>query len=175
MDMHREELMRMMEKLQLEKVALQMERKELDEKRDVLFIKKNKITTEKVVLEDVKETECKKVEKLIRLKKELEDAVKCRLEARDRQAAQEAREIKQFLRETIKRKELSLECPVCTELAEAPIYCCSEQHLICKDCKGQVDRCPICREIYGRQGARRHRGAEQVFEEIKELRSRLGP
>ena len=152
--MHREELMRKMEKLQLEKVALQMERKELD-----------KITTKKVVLEDMKEKACKRVE----------DAMKCRLEARNRQAEQEAREMKQFLRETIKRKELSLECPVCTELAEAPIYCCSEQHLICKDCKGQVDRCPMCREIYGRQGARRHRGAEQVFEEIKELRSRLGP
>ena len=172
--MHREELMRKMEKLQLEKVALQMEMEELDKKGGALLIRKNNIATEKVVIEDVKEKESKRVEKLIRQKKELEDAVKFRLEARDRQAEQEAQEMKQFLRETIARKELSLECPVCTELAEAPIYCCSEQHLICKNCKGHVDRCPICREIYGCQGARRHRGAEKVVEEIKELGIRLG-
>ena len=49
-----------------------------------------------------------------------------------------------------------------------------DQHLICSGCLHQVDRCPICRKIYRRQGARRHRAAEQVAQEVHQLRDRLG-
>ena len=31
-----------------------------------------------------------------------------------------------------------LECPICFDLASAPIFCCLEQHLICSDCLPKV-------------------------------------
>ena len=53
-----------------------------------------------------------------------------------------------------------------------------EQHLICSGCRHLVARCPICRKSYCRQGARRpprrHRAAEQVAQEVHELKDRLG-
>ena len=35
-----------------------------------------------------------------------------------------------FLTKSIKEKESDLECPVCFETAEVPIYMCPEMHLI---------------------------------------------
>ena len=39
-----------------------------------------------------------------------------------------------FLKEQIKKKEQDLECPVCLETSQVPIYMCQEQHIICKHC-----------------------------------------
>ena len=39
--------------------------------------------------------------------------------------------------ESMKEK---LQCPVCFDLASAPIFCCLEQHLICSDCLPKVKR-----------------------------------
>ena len=39
--------------------------------------------------------------------------------------------------ESMKEK---LQCPICFELASAPIFCCLEQHLICSDCLPKVKR-----------------------------------
>ena len=39
-----------------------------------------------------------------------------------------------------------LECPVCTEpIKSAPIYQCTNGHIICKRCICKLENCPICR------------------------------
>ena len=43
-----------------------------------------------------------------------------------------------FLSKSIKEKEADLECPVCMETAEAPIFMCQEMHLICSHCRPKV-------------------------------------
>ena len=39
-----------------------------------------------------------------------------------------------YINQKIKAKELDLECPVCFEVAQTPIFTCEEQHLICSTC-----------------------------------------
>ena len=74
-----------------------------------------------------------------------------------------------FLATSIKEKESDLECPVCFETADIPIFMCSEMHLICSTCKPKVRECPECRVPY--TGApKRHRYAEKTAEELKKLR-----
>ena len=66
----------------------------------------------------------------------------------------------------IKEKESDLECPVCLETADIPIYCCIRQHLICSSCRTDIKECPVCRVIYRRNPVR-HRYAEKTVEELK--------
>ena len=75
----------------------------------------------------------------------------------------------EFLAKSIKEKESDLECPVCMETAEVPIFMCQEMHLICSVCRPKVKECPECRVQY--QGPpRRHRYAEKTAEELKKLK-----
>ena len=53
-----------------------------------------------------------------------------------------------FIAKSIEKKEAELECPVCFEIAEAPIFMCQQQHLICSSCQPRVTSCPECREPY---------------------------
>merc|ERR1711892_325326 len=74
-----------------------------------------------------------------------------------------------FMATSIKEKENDLECPVCFETADVPIFMCSEMHLICSLCKPKIRECPECRVPY--TGApKRHRYAEKTAEELKKLR-----
>ena len=76
-----------------------------------------------------------------------------------------------FLSSSIKEKEADLECPVCMETAEIPIYTCNQMHLICSKCRPKLDVCPVCRTEY--QDMRRHRYAEKTAQEIKKLKEML--
>ena len=77
-----------------------------------------------------------------------------------------------FLTKSIKEKEADLECPVCMETANVPIFMCQEMHLICSSCRPKVKECPECRMPY--QGApRRHRYAEKTAEELNKLKEEL--
>ena len=67
----------------------------------------------------------------------------------------------------IEKEEAGLECPVCLETASVPIYTCSKQHLICSDCRSNVETCPECRDPYA--GRERHRFAEKNREKLEEL------
>ena len=46
----------------------------------------------------------------------------------------------EFLTAQIGQKELDLECPVCLETSQTPIYMCMEQHIVCSNCWQQVIR-----------------------------------
>ncbi|XP_023321447.1 rho-associated protein kinase 1 [Eurytemora carolleeae] len=78
----------------------------------------------------------------------------------------------EFLSCQIEQKSRDLECPVCLETSETPIYMCSEQHIICSNCWQKVIRtrseCVECRTPYPVQPMR-HRYMEKVAEELADL------
>ena len=76
-----------------------------------------------------------------------------------------------FMAKSIERKEAELECPVCLEIAEATMFMCQQQHLICSSCQPRVTSCPECREEY--QKPRRHRYAERDAGELKKMKDDL--
>ena len=44
--------------------------------------------------------------------------------------------------EELREIESELECPVCMEMAQPPIYQCEEGHIICATCKPLLTNCP---------------------------------
>ena len=74
--------------------------------------------------------------------------------------------------ESIKEMQSSLECPVCLETANIPIFRCSKEHLICSKCRHKISNCPVCREIY--QGdPERYRLAEKIVKEVGKMKDQL--
>ena len=77
----------------------------------------------------------------------------------------------------IKELEEDLECIVCLDTAQAPIYCCQEQHLVCSDCRPrirQTGQCPSCRVRYPGGELLRHRAAERTAVRLAAIREELG-
>ena len=75
----------------------------------------------------------------------------------------------EFISRQVAALEEELECPVCLEvLTTSPIYKCADDHLICKECRPKVKRCPQCRETYMGE-FRRFRGAERQGARLTEL------
>ena len=80
--------------------------------------------------------------------------------------------LREFIEKEIATKEKELECPICMEIAASPILTCSEQHLICSNCRLKTEHCPVCSKSYhGKQ--KRHRYAEQALEEVRRLKREL--
>ena len=83
--------------------------------------------------------------------------------------------LKRFIKqkeETIEEKEASLECPVCLETADIPIFRCTKEHLICSKCRHRLSDCPVCRTTY--QGdPERYRFAEKIVKELRKLKEDL--
>ena len=77
-----------------------------------------------------------------------------------------------FMAKSIEKKEAELECPVCFEIADVPIFMCQQQHLICSSCQPKMTSCPECREPY-QKPPRRHRYAERDVEELKKMKGEL--
>ena len=77
-----------------------------------------------------------------------------------------------FMAKSIEKKEAELECPVCFDIAEVPIFMCQQQHLICASCQPKLTACPECREPY-QKPPRRHRYAERDVEELKKMKDEL--
>ena len=75
-----------------------------------------------------------------------------------------------FLNRAITTKQRELECPLCLEVSEAPIFMCPESHLVCAHCKPKVEKCPECRTPYPNP-AKRHRYAEKTAEELLDLKN----
>ena len=69
--------------------------------------------------------------------------------------------------------EDELECPVCFEVSDtAPIFKCSEDHLMCRSCRPRLSVCPLCRAQLGHK-YQRFRGAERLAERLQALRTEL--
>ena len=79
-------------------------------------------------------------------------------------------ELLDFLEDAVKEKEQELECPVCLETAEVPIFMCNDCHLVCSICLPKLKTCPECRKSYPKN-PRRHRYAEKLAEEKKRLKT----
>ena len=58
-------------------------------------------------------------------------------------------ELLDFIDSEIQLKEAELECPVCLETADEPIFQCSSGHLLCSICIARVKICPVCRVRLG--------------------------
>ena len=78
-----------------------------------------------------------------------------------------------FLLASIARKAASLECPVCLEEAAAPVFGCSQFHVLCGGCRGKVAACPTCKEELPFEGPKRNRFAEERAEELEGMRVEL--
>ena len=73
----------------------------------------------------------------------------------------------------ISEMEEELECPVCFEVSDtAPIFKCSEDHLMCRSCRPRLSVCPLCRAQLGHK-YQRFRGAERLAERLQALRTEL--
>ena len=85
-----------------------------------------------------------------------------------------SKHLEDFIKKQIAEKEAELECPVCLEVAAPPILMCSELHLICSDCRPKLKKCPVCRKSFrGRGVPKRHRFAEQMVQDVENMRKEL--
>jgi hypothetical protein len=60
-----------------------------------------------------------------------------------------------------------LQCPVCLELMEAPIYQCSGGHTICSTCSKKLTSCPQCRVPLNSRAPIRTLALEQMIEQME--------
>merc|ERR1712107_112074 len=83
-------------------------------------------------------------------------------------------EMMAILERQIKEMEEELECPVCLEVClPGPIFKCSEDHLVCRDCILRMTECPMCREEFTLATSKRFRGAERQAERLVALKKQL--
>jgi len=59
-----------------------------------------------------------------------------------------------------------LECPICLELPDKPVYQCKNGHLICRACYPKVKICPVCRENLDSNKPLRNLVAEKFLENM---------
>jgi len=83
-----------------------------------------------------------------------------------------SKDLVKSLEAQISGMSLDLECPVCLNVCEPPIYSCVAQHPVCSGCRPDLKHCPVCREPYD-QGLIRHRYAERDYEKLEESRRQL--
>jgi len=89
--------------------------------------------------------------------------------AEGRTEKEEHLDLESFMARQIQELREELECPVCLEVtSKAPIYKCSDDHLICRQCRPKLSECPQCRELYPEQ-LKRFRGAEKQGERLEAL------
>ena len=77
-----------------------------------------------------------------------------------------------FLISSVEEKKKALECPVCLETAQIPIYTCQNFHLVCTVCLPNLHHCPECRGKYSKP-VMRHRFAEKLIEEIEKIEQKI--
>ena len=80
----------------------------------------------------------------------------------------------QFLefQDSVEEKKKALECPVCLETAQIPIYMCQNCHLVCRDCLPKLKECPECRDKYSKP-VMKHRFAEKMVEEKTKIEQKI--
>ena len=142
-------------KLEEEQKKLEEEQKKLEEEQKKLQKEQKEIDVEQKQLESEKNVQSDKRKRTTDEIKSLEDSLNKFVEAtRDLVTKLDlGPEIANsnligFLTKSIEEKEAALACPVCLETAEAPIFMCLQQHLVCSSCQPRVTSCPECREAY---------------------------
>lgn len=58
----------------------------------------------------------------------------------------------QLLSSCLQQCSQLLECPVCLESVQPPVWQCCHGHLLCSGCRARSDRCPLCRVPLGPRG-----------------------
>ena len=130
-----------MAELQTRKDQLVTYKEDKERKLEKLLKKKNKL--EKFIEEKVSENKKSKrgLEKEI---KEIKVRFKETQRARKSEAQPESLKLlMEYINDQIESKEKELECPVCMEVASAPLFCCDDQHLICAECRPKVRSLPF--------------------------------
>ena len=74
-----------------------------------------------------------------------------------------------FLTRLINRYTNNLECPICLNTAEIPIYQCKDSHLVCSKCRPKVEKCPECRISYKEEYKRHRSGLNLDFFQKRNL------
>ena len=164
----RKHRLRKCKEIAIEKVNLDEQKKVLEEKSNCKLESVKKEGEELILALDKLKRDLKENIEAI---KDLEGKSHTTATGESKQVPENANGFIDFLSKSIKKKEADLECPVCMEIAEAPIYMCQQMHLICSKCRPMLDVCPVCREEY--QDMRRHRYAEETAGELQELREQM--
>ena len=139
---------------ELEKIKKQQ--KTLDERRKVLEADVRSFQTTDITLRQkigLSERKRQKITEEVRvLDDNLQEYAKTTKDILDKIEPEPKKDEKggliEFMAKAIKEKEEMLTCPVCLEVAEAPIYTCQQMHLICSGCRPRLAACPECRERY---------------------------
>ena len=160
LDLEIKELQETVKKLQIRKIGLQDDSQRCQEK--VEKIQRKKEGFEKFMLKEKERAQEKElsITKEIKIIEEQIKTLSCsdlapdtpdpppETSSKSAGAASGVKQLEEFLKKSIKEKELGLECPVCLETADIPIFCCTLQHPICSICRPNVKDCPTCREPY---------------------------
>ena len=96
-----------------------------------------------------------------------------RLSKKNEELVENNSAMKEFLIDTISKKESWLECPVCYQISSPPIYKCFKEHLICSNCLPRMNnKCPTCRSGFARTD-RIFRLAEENWRELQNMKTKL--
>jgi len=81
----------------------------------------------------------------------------------------------QLKKEAIDDLVEDLECPVCLDTVQVPVFMCELQHVICSSCRHRqgLDTCPKCRTPYPPGPPRRHMYAERELNHLSKMAEEL--
>ena len=117
---------------------MQKAKEDQETKLAKLLVKKEKL--EKYLDEKSRENHARKLQ----LENEIEEIKTALQETPSGQTGTSDESLKKWMLQhfdnLIESMKEKLECPICFDLASAPIFCCLEQHLICSDCLPKVKR-----------------------------------
>ena len=105
------------------------------------------------------------------LKKELDNLTsEIRIAVKTDTSAQAEKNLQDVLK-VHENASRELECVVCYEVPLAPtqVFSCTEHHLLCRECKSNINilSCPVCRQNFQRKPPTRNRLAEKMIVALK--------
>ena len=140
--------------------------RELSSKNQAIEKELEELQQKSVDMENSLQVETQEITEILTIKEEDLANLKREVEERnEKEKNSSKRKFLDFLNDSIDSHTKNLECPVCFETAEPPIYQCNNEHLICNNCRKNVnDQCPECRQPYNGE-YKRARYAEKMVED----------
>ena len=131
-------LLSKIEEAQEEKATIQKQMAGVEEKLKKLFKKKHKLeNSNEEKIRESNEAKCQLQREIKEIKTKMENLRQ--FNGKVERVQSESHNLwLQSVESKIETKEKELECPVCLEVASPPIFCCHEQHLICRTCREKV-------------------------------------